>query len=42
LEEDNIFGRLKPGQKLPEEELSERIDASRHHVREALAWLWGS
>ena len=39
LEEDIIFGRLKPGQKLPEEELSERFDASRHHVREALAWL---
>jgi DNA-binding GntR family transcriptional regulator len=39
LEEDIVFGRLKPGQKLPEEELSERFAASRHQVREALARL---
>ena len=39
LEEDIVFGRLKPGQKLPEEELSERFAASRHRVREALARL---
>lgn len=39
LEEDIIFGRLKPGEKLPEEELSERFAASRHQVREALANL---
>lgn len=39
LEDHIIFGRLKPGQRLPEEELSERFSASRHHVREALAQL---
>lgn len=39
LEEDVAFGRLRPGQKLPEEELSERFSASRHQVREALARL---
>jgi DNA-binding GntR family transcriptional regulator len=39
LEDDIIFGRVKPGQRLPEEELSERFSASRHHVREALAQL---
>ncbi len=39
LEEDITFGRLLPGRKLPEEELSERFAASRHHVREALANL---
>ena len=39
IEEDIIFGRLKPGEKLPEEELSERFVASRHQVREALANL---
>jgi len=39
LEEDIVFGRLTPGQKLPEEELAERFAASRHQVREALARL---
>ena len=39
LEEDIVLGRLTPGQKLPEEELSERFAASRHQVREALARL---
>jgi len=39
MEQDIAFGRLRPGQKLPEEELSERFAASRHHVREALAQL---
>jgi DNA-binding GntR family transcriptional regulator len=39
IEEDIIFGRLKPGEKLPEEELSERFAASRHQVREALTNL---
>jgi DNA-binding GntR family transcriptional regulator len=39
IEEDIIFGRLKPGEKLPEEELSVRFTASRHQVREALANL---
>lgn len=41
LEEDIAFGRLLPGQKLREEDLSERFAASRHHVREALARLAG-
>ena len=40
LEEDIVFGRLKPGQKLPEEELSDRFGASRHQVREALMRLF--
>ena len=39
LETDIVFGRLKPGQKLREEELAERFVASRHQVREALARL---
>lgn len=39
LERDIVFGRLKPGQKLREEDLSERFAGSRHHVREALAHL---
>jgi DNA-binding GntR family transcriptional regulator len=39
LEQDIVFGRLKPGQKLPEEELAERFSASRHQVREGLAKL---
>lgn len=40
LEDDIIFGRLGPGQRLPDEELSERFSASRHYVREALAQLF--
>jgi len=39
LEEEIVFGRLKPGEKLREEELAERFAASRHQVREALARL---
>jgi DNA-binding GntR family transcriptional regulator len=39
LEEDIAFGRLLPGQKLPEEDLSARFGVSRHHIREALALL---
>ncbi|SEF05766.1 transcriptional regulator, GntR family [Rhizobiales bacterium GAS188] len=39
IEEDIVFGRLKPGQKLPEEDLAERFAASRHQVREGLARL---
>ena len=39
LETDIVFGRLPPGRKLPEEELSLRFGASRHQVREALARL---
>lgn len=39
LEEDIAFGRLLPGQKLPEEDLSARFGVSRHHIREALARL---
>jgi DNA-binding GntR family transcriptional regulator len=39
LETDIVFGRLRPGQKLPEEELAERFSATRHQVREALLRL---
>ena len=39
LETDIVFGRLRPGQKLPEEELAERFGATRHQVREALSRL---
>lgn len=39
LEQDIIFGRLQPGQKLREEELAERFGASRHQVREGLTRL---
>jgi DNA-binding GntR family transcriptional regulator len=39
LERDIVFGRLKPGEKLREEDLAERFSASRHHVREGLARL---
>src|SRR5438105_10165111 len=39
LEGDIVFGRLRPGQKLPEEELAERFGATRHQVREALSRL---
>lgn len=39
LEQDIVLGRLRPGEKLREEDLAERFDASRHHVREGLARL---
>ena len=39
IERDIFRGRLRPGEKLREEELAERLDASRHHVREALVRL---
>ncbi len=39
LEKDIILGRLRPGEKLREEDLAERFSASRHHVREGLARL---
>jgi DNA-binding GntR family transcriptional regulator len=39
IEQEIVFGRLRPGQKLREEELAERFAASRHHVREALVRL---
>jgi DNA-binding GntR family transcriptional regulator len=39
IEQDIFRGRLRPGEKLREEELAERFDASRHHVREALTRL---
>jgi DNA-binding GntR family transcriptional regulator len=39
IERDIFRGRLRPGEKLREEEMAERFDASRHHVREALARL---
>jgi DNA-binding GntR family transcriptional regulator len=39
LEEDIIFGRLKPGERLREEALFERFGHSRHFVRAALARL---
>ena len=35
LEEEIVFGRLKPGQKLREEELAERFAGSRHQARGA-------
>ncbi len=39
IELDIFGGRLPPGEKLREEDLAERFDASRHHVREALVRL---
>ena len=39
LEVDIVFGRVRPGQRLPEEDLAERFSASRHQVREALVRL---
>jgi DNA-binding GntR family transcriptional regulator len=39
VEQDIVLGRLRPGEKLREEELAERFCASRHHVREGLARL---
>jgi DNA-binding GntR family transcriptional regulator len=39
IERDIFRGCLRPGEKLREEELVERFDASRPHVREALARL---
>lgn len=39
LEQDIVFGRLRPGEKLREEELAERFSASRHQVREGLSQL---
>ena len=39
IEYDIIFGRLKPGQRLLEENIAEQLSVSRHHVRSALAIL---
>jgi DNA-binding GntR family transcriptional regulator len=39
LEEDIVFGRLHPRERLVEDELMERFGAKRHAVREALATL---
>lgn len=39
LEEDIVFGRLHPRQRLIEEELAERFGASRHQIRLVLAEL---
>jgi DNA-binding GntR family transcriptional regulator len=39
LEEDIIFGRLLPRERLPEDRLIERFHAKRHVVRQALAEL---
>jgi len=39
LEEDIVFGRLHPRERLVEDELMERFGAKRHAVREALAAL---
>jgi DNA-binding GntR family transcriptional regulator len=39
VERDIFRGRVRPGEKLREEELAERFEASRHHVRAALARL---
>lgn len=39
LEEDIVFGRLHPRERLIEEELMQRFDSKRHVVREVLARL---
>ncbi|MBV8915198.1 MAG: GntR family transcriptional regulator [Acetobacteraceae bacterium] len=39
LEAEIVLGRMRPGQRLGEEELSERFSATRHHVRAALTAL---
>ena len=39
IEHEIIFGQLSPGQKLREEDLAARYDASRHQVRQALVRL---
>lgn len=39
LEEDVVFGRLHPRERLVEDELMERFDVKRHVAREALAAL---
>lgn len=39
LEEDIIFGRLKPRERLVEDELMQRLGVKRHLVRQALAEL---
>lgn len=39
LEEDILLGRLYPRERLVEEQLAQRFDASRHVVRQALATL---
>jgi DNA-binding GntR family transcriptional regulator len=39
IERDIFRGRLRPSEKLREEELAERFRASRHHIREALGRL---
>ena len=39
LEEDIVFGRLQPRERLIEEELAARFDAKRHVVRSAIVEL---
>ncbi|MEP6503777.1 MAG: GntR family transcriptional regulator [Betaproteobacteria bacterium] len=39
LEEDILFGRIAPGERLVEDPLMSRFDATRHAVRQALAKL---
>ncbi len=39
LEEDIVFGRLKPRERLVEDDLMARFDAKRHVIREALVQL---
>ena len=39
LEQDIVLGRVRPGEKLREEDLAERFSASRHQVREGLSRL---
>lgn len=39
LEYDIIFGRLSPGERLREETIARKLQASRHHVRSALMML---
>ena len=42
LEEDIIFGRIRPRERLTEDSLMARFDVKRHVVREAIALLAGS
>lgn len=39
LEEDIIFGRLEPGERLREDALLQRFGGTRHYIRQALAEL---
>lgn len=39
LEEDILFGRLRPRERLVEDDLIDRFKATRHHIRQALVEL---